>query len=108
MTEKERLLKQIEDSKLKLQQLEENERKSRRDSVIRQLHEYTNQEKVDFFDSLYGSAHNELINYEKKGYLHDDDEHYAWEAYIEILKKGDGFWEYWNSLEGNGSDEDDN
>jgi hypothetical protein len=98
MTEKERLLKEIEDSRLKLQQLEENERKSRRDNSIRQLHEYTNQEKVEFFDSLYHSAYNELVEYEKRGYENEDNEHYAWEAYIEILKKGDGFWDYWNSI----------
>ena len=93
MTERERLLQEIEDSKLKLQELGENERKSRRDNVIKQLNEYTQDEKIEFFNSLYYRAYNELVEYEEKGYSNEDNE-----AYIEILKKSDGFWDYWNSL----------
>jgi len=105
-TEKEKILKEISEYKEKIQKLEEREKQLNNDSedrkakAIKKLEEYSDEEKIKFFDKLYKTALSELEFLEKNKYNHNDDEHYAWEAYIQILSKdNDAFWSYYNSLE---------
>lgn len=99
MSEKELLEKQIEEAKLKLKLLEEQEKKSERNEALKKLSEFTVDEKVAFFDKMYNSALSELKDVIKRGYHDEDCPHYAWESYIEILARDKKkFWEYWRKL----------
>lgn len=103
MTPKEKLQKDIEDAKKKLAELEQLEKTSElnnaKNKAIKTLDEYSVDEKIKFFDKMYKSAKEELEHLEKEGWTDEDNDHYAWEAYIEILAKNNkDFWKYWNSL----------
>ena len=99
MNEKEKLQKQIKEAKDKLTLLENEESNELRNSAIKKLEEYTDKEKIKFFDIMYKNANDELSELEKDGYSNDDNPAYAWEAYIEILSRNTRkFWDYWNSL----------
>ena len=68
--------------------------------AIKSIDEYTDKEKIEFFDKLYRSALAELKELEEKGYSSEYNQHYAWEEYIKILAKDrTTFWEYWNSFD---------
>lgn len=97
-SEKERLKKEIAANKARLKEIEKEEKIHNRYSAIRKLEDITEKEKIDFFDKMYSDAESELKDHQE-GNGGDSDEHYAWEAYIEILAKDRGkFWDYWNSL----------
>ena len=99
MTEKEKLQQQIEEAQRKLEELEEKEKNSERIEAIKNLDEFTTEEKVKFFDSMYKSALAELNTTIGHGYHNEDCEHYAWEEFIVILAKDYNlFWKYWNSI----------
>ena len=99
MDEKEKLEKEIRDAKRKLEILESKNREDKRSSIIKSLGEYTVDEKVKFFDKLYGNALRELNEIEKHGYSNEDNTQFAWEEYIQILAIDNGkFWDYWNKL----------
>ena len=101
MTEKQILQQQIEDAKRKLDELEEKEKNSERKDAIKNLNEYTTEEKIKFFDKMYKSALSELNEVEQKCYHDENYTHYAWEEYIEILvRDNDKFWKYWNKIIG--------
>jgi hypothetical protein len=96
---KQELQKEIADLKAKMAKLEEEENLNKRDAAIKSLSEYTNEEKIAFFDKMYKSAEEELETFEEKRYHNEDYEHYGWEDYIKILAKDQKlFWEYWNSI----------
>jgi len=69
MTEKDKLNQEIEDAKKKLKDLEKKAKTDNRSLAIKSLDEYTDKEKIDFFDKLYRSALAELEELEKEGYL---------------------------------------
>ena len=99
MTEKEKLEQEIKDAKKKLKDLEKKVKTDTRSLAIKALEEFTDEEKIEFFNKLYKSATSELEELEDKGWSDDDNSTYAWEEYIQILAKDqDSFWEYWNSL----------
>jgi len=100
MNDKDKLLKQIEEAKLKLELLEKQEKNQLKDNAIKKLEEFSIEEKILFFDKLYKSAEKELIFLEKNNWSSEDNKQYAWEEYIQILSKDYGlFWKYWNSLD---------
>jgi len=100
MTEKENIKNELADLKLKLKELEEKEKNIGKSVAIKKLEEYTDDEKIKFFNKLYKSASIELDELEKNGYGDEDNAHYAWEEYITILAKDNKeFWKYWNSLD---------
>ena len=99
MTEKDKIKKEIQDSKARLKELEEQEKGIIKNLAIKKLEEYTDVEKINFFDKLYSNAKSELDELEDSGYSREDNKDYAWEEYIVILSKNyKAFWEYWNSL----------
>lgn len=96
--EKEKLKREINEAKVRLKQLEEQEKKSKKSLAIKNLDEFTAQEKIDFFDKMYNIAKSELKDHEK-GKRRDDD-HYGWEEYIVIVARNkQEFWKYWNSID---------
>jgi len=98
-TDSERLKREIEEAKAKLEKLEKEEKTSGRNSAVKKLKEYTVEEKIKFFDKMYKNAETELKSLEKSGYQDEDSAQYAWELYISILSKDHKlFWKYFNSL----------
>ena len=97
--EREKLVKQIADAKAKLELLEKQVKNSNRSMAIKELSEFTDEEKINFFDKLYNSAYSELVDTESNGYHNEDCVQYDWEEYIEILARDhDAFWKYWRKL----------
>jgi len=102
METKDKLKREIAEAKLRLKQLEKQEKNFNRNNAIKKLSEYTNEEKIKFFDEMYKNALLELKEVEKSKYHNENCVQYAWESYIQILMKNhDLFWNYWNSLPGN-------
>ena len=97
--EKRKLEQQIAEAKRKLQELEDLEKNTERNLAIKNLDEYTIEEKIEKFDAMYNSALEELTEKEKEGWNSEDSSQYAWESYIELLaRNSDKFWKYWNNL----------
>lgn len=98
MTEKEILQSQIEEAKKRLQELEEQEKINKESQYIKQLSEYTTEEKVKWFDETYEMAKEEFDEVGTEDYCEDNDNaEYAWEHYMEILARDKNFWKYYNS-----------
>lgn len=96
--EKEKLKREITEAKNRLKVLEKQEKETKKDLAIKKLKEFTDQEKIKFFNNMYNTAKNELEDHEK-GDNDEDNDHYAWEEYIVILARDkEPFWEYWNSF----------
>jgi len=60
MNKKEKLEKEIAEAREKLEQLEAEETSAKRNLAIKKLSEYTDEEKIVFFDKMYNSALTEL------------------------------------------------
>ena len=84
MTEVERLEKELLDAKLKLEQAREKEKNSAINLAIKDLSEFTDEEKIKKFDTLYESAMYSIKEVERTGFVNEDDEHYSWEDLITI------------------------
>ena len=64
---------------------------------MKELGEYTNEEKIEWFDKMYNKALEQIIFIEKNRYEPDDCEHFTWEAVMELL--GADVWERWNAAD---------
>jgi hypothetical protein len=98
MKESDKLKLEIEKKKKELEKLIKKEADTIRYQTIKKLSDYTDEEKIKKFDYLYNFALEELNSAENK---EETDEHYAWEAIMELLsKKNDKgyFWGYYNNL----------
>jgi hypothetical protein len=95
MNEIEKLQQEIEE-KIKL--INKLKRSSKKE-VIKDLSEYTDEEKIKFFDDTYNSSL-ELLIQKENGEIGDEiDTQYDWEANMLLLAKDQiSFWKYWNSL----------
>lgn len=93
-----KLKKKINLLKIKSTELE-NLEKAIKDKAIKPLSNYSDKDKIKYFDKLYNTALEELVELEKTGEIDEDSKHYAWGNYITILaKKNKIFWKYWESL----------
>lgn len=91
---KESLKSEIAKKQAELAALVAAESEKDKSEAIKDLSEYTTDEKVAKFDSLYKSA---LSMLESKG--SEDDAHYTWEDVMSLLSKDHKkFWKYYNSL----------
>lgn len=64
----------------------------------RALESYSAEEKIAHFDREYAEALRLLREKEEKGYIDEDEKHWAYETRMGLL--GEGFWNYWNGLDG--------
>jgi len=96
------LEREIAEKKAELERLRVMSKQTGRKKAVKDLSEYTIDEKVAKFDSLYRDAEATLITLENGEYHEDDssdDEHYAWEALMEILARDSStFWGYFNKF----------
>jgi len=97
---RESILKEIEEKKKELLELEKKEKLDARKNAIKDLSEFTIEEKVTIFDKMYKSAESSLEQSIKDGYHNEDNMHYGGEEYFEILARNEkDFWDFYNSIE---------
>lgn len=94
LSKKERLEAELAQKMAELAALEDVE------TGIVALEDYTVEQKVKFFDSLYNSALSHVKEVESKGYVDEDATHYMFEDCMRILNIEDSkaMWNYYNSL----------
>ena len=92
-------ISQLEKEIAEKQKLIRQLKKTSKSEAIKELSEYTVEEKVKFFDDTYASALS-MLNQKENDEIGDEVEtQYDWEANMELLAKDhDKFWKYWNSL----------
>lgn len=95
----ESLRKQIKEKELELERLEKEEALSKRKEAVRDLSEFSDEEKITIFDRLYEESLEDLTDLEDKGYSDEDSPHYAYESFLEIVARDKRkYWIYRNSL----------
>ena len=97
---RESILKEIEEKKRELLELEKKEKLVARGYAIKDLSEFSDDEKIKMFDKMYKSAESSLEQSIKDGYHDEDNMHYGGEEYFEILARNKkDFWDFYNSIE---------
>lgn len=94
LSKKERLEAELAQKMAELAALEDVE------TGIVALEDYTVEQKVKFFDSLYNSALSHVKEVEAEGWVDEDAAHYMFEDVMSILNIEDtkAVWNYYNSL----------
>ena len=94
LSKKERLEAELAQKMAELAALEDVE------TGIVALEDYTVEQKVEFFDSLYNSALSHVKEVEAEGWVDEDAAHYMFEDVMSILNIEDteAVWNYYNSL----------
>jgi len=97
----EQLEKEIADKKEELLKLQEEKSNSNRRNAVKELSEFTDEEKIAEFDKMYIRAKNDLESIEGEDYCEDNDEdNDAWMAQMEVLARNNNlFWKYYRSLQ---------
>lgn len=64
------------------------------------MEDYTNEEKIKFFDNLYKQALSIIEEAEEEGRVDEDSDHYLYEDTMKILniKNPREMWDYFNSI----------
>ena len=78
----------------------ELEKLDRVESGIVELSDYTDEQKINFFDKYYNMARMSVKSLEDNGYSDKDEEHWFFEEGMQILNIDDknALWKYINSL----------
>ena len=85
---------EIKDKELELQVLKEQKQRDEL-KVLKQLGDYSDSEKIVWFNKQYNDAYDTLMLKVDGKYEPDsDDEHYVWESWLELL--GKNVWDIWN------------
>lgn len=94
LSKKERLEVELAQKMAELAALEDVE------TGIVALEDYTVEQKIEFFDSLYNSALSHVKEVEAEGWVDEDAAHYMFEDVMSILNIEDtkAVWNYYNSL----------
>jgi hypothetical protein len=94
LSKKERLEAELAQKMAELAALEDVE------TGIVALEDYTVEQKIEFFDSLYNSALSHVKEVEAEGWVDEDAAHYMFEDVMSILNIEDtkAVWNYYNSL----------
>lgn len=62
---------------------------------IKELNEYTDEEKIKWFNGVYNDVREQVMYMEEHGHEPKDCAHHTWEAVIELL--GADIWVRWNA-----------
>lgn len=94
LSKKERLEAELAAKQAELAALEDVE------TGIFALEDYTDEQKIKFFDSLYNSALSHIKEVEVEGWVDEDAAQYMFEDVMSILNIEDtrAMWNYYNSL----------
>ncbi len=93
------LKREIEERKRQLALLEAQAKQDEEMIAIKNLSEFTTNEKIEAFDKLYNSAYSVVVGVRKNGYNDEDTPHYLYEEMMSIIARDKkAFWKYFNSL----------
>lgn len=97
---KEERRKKLEEEILRKQKELELLDSNKRTGII-PLEDYTNEEKIEYFDKLYKQALSIIEEAEEDGYVNEDSDHYLYEEAMKSLniKNPREMWKYFNSLQ---------
>lgn len=99
MTEVEKIEKEIADARTRLELARLKEKNLKRIEAIKDLSEFTDEEKIEAFDSIFNRALSYVESAEEE-YKRDDDPNYGFEEFMGIIARDkDKFWKYYNSLD---------
>lgn len=89
----------IKRKKLELELMEKSLISNERALAIKDLSEFTDEEKIKVFDKIYKSALSVVEDAETNGYVNDDNSHYIYEDVMSVIARDSRvFWKYFNSL----------
>lgn len=91
---REQLLAEQERIKLELEKLDNVK------SAITPLEDYTDEQKIDFFDALYKMSEDVVKEMENTGFSNDDEQNWFYEMGMSVLNLKDtaAMWKYINTL----------
>lgn len=100
MNREEEIEQEILEKQEELRLLKEIKKNSTRSLAVKELEDYSNEEKVEFFEKMHKYAMNELEELEDGKYCEDsDNDHYGWEYLMKIIIRDHKlFWDYYNSF----------
>ena len=75
-----KLKKEIREKEQELERLKKEEQLSNRKEIVRELSEFSDEEKIAIFNKLYKESIDDLIHLEDKGYSDEDSAYYAYES----------------------------
>jgi len=108
MTKIEEIQKEIEYKKIAIKELEKLKKLEIRHLAVKDLSEFTMQEKCEKFDKLYNLALSVLTEAETNKYFDENESHFDENDFFEIIARDETtFWEYCNSLEDDEDDDED-
>lgn len=90
---------EIERKKRELESLEKSLSMDKRRMAIKDLSEFSDEEKIKQFDKIYNIALSVVEEAEENGYVDEDTDHYVYEDVMGIIARDrQEFWKYFNSL----------
>lgn len=100
MNREQEIEREILEKQEELRKLKEIRKNSTRSRAVKELEEYSIEEKVEFFDKMHRYAINELGELERGEYCEDNDnDHYGWEELMKIIARDEkSFLDYYNSF----------
>jgi len=99
MSPEEALEKEIADKKKELEQLRAKNRTSERSNAIKEIDEFTDEEKIEGFEAIHAAGMVVLKEAEENGYVREDESQWAFEAQMGAIARDNKlFWDYYNSL----------
>jgi len=73
-----------------------------KNDALRNIKDISDADKIKWFDKTFKSALGYITQIEKDGYAREDNSHYAYEEFLEILiSDRKTFWKYYNSISDN-------
>lgn len=100
LSRKERIQSDLERKRKELEDLEKSLEKGE-DRPIKSLEDWTDEEKIEFFDTMYNFSLKHVQEREDSGYDDEDTDHWYFEEGIKVLydpKNRSEFWKWYNSL----------
>lgn len=99
MSPEEILEKEIADKQKELVALKEKNKLSARGKAVKELIEFTDEEKIKGFEAIYSAGMGVLKEAEENGYVSDSESQWAFEAQmLTVARDNRLFWDYYNSL----------
>jgi len=99
MSPQEALEKEIAEKQEKLKQMKDANKTSARSKAVKELSEFTDEEKIKGFEAIHAAGMSVLKDAEEKGYTSESESQWAFEGQMGAIARDNKlFWAYYNSL----------
>lgn len=99
MSPEEKLEKEIAEKQEQLKKIKDANKTSIRSKAVKELSEFTDEEKIKGFEAIHAAGIAVLEGAEKNGYVKENEFQWAFEAQMETIARDNNlFWKYYNSL----------